>query len=77
MTQKNKDLDFDTIIKELNSIITRMEQGDLKLEESIELFKKGMFLTSEGEKKLKEAQHQVDILIKNGISGLKTQPFEE
>jgi len=69
-----KKLDFESAIDELNSIVERMEEGELTLESSLKEFERGIILTRHCQKQLKEAEQKVQILIKkNGTEDLK--PF--
>ena len=49
--------------KELESIIEKMEDGDLPLEESIKLFEKGMQLSDKCQQSLTEATQKVQMLM--------------
>ncbi|HHJ40351.1 MAG: exodeoxyribonuclease VII small subunit [Methylothermaceae bacteria B42] len=65
---------FETQLKELEKIVTRLEQGDVSLEESLKLFEKGVQLASACQNALQEAEQKVQILTQaNGDSQLK--PF--
>jgi exodeoxyribonuclease VII small subunit len=59
--------DFEKTLEELNQIVSKMEQGGLSLEESLLQFEKGVALTRECQKALKNAEQRVQILMeKNG-----------
>lgn len=55
-------MDFEKNIKRLEEIVGKMEKGDLALEESIRLFEEGVKLSRECQKKLSEAEAQVQKL---------------
>ena len=58
---------FGEKVKELESIIDELENGEIDLEESIEKYTKAMHLAKECSKKLKEAEENVNkILTENG-----------
>jgi exodeoxyribonuclease VII small subunit len=64
-------------LKELERIVEQLEEGDLPLERSLELFEKGVQLSRECQKRLDEAERKVEILLK-GSDGAYTQtPFDE
>ncbi|MBN2725587.1 MAG: exodeoxyribonuclease VII small subunit [Deltaproteobacteria bacterium] len=63
---------FDSILKELETIVTQMEQGNMDLEKSISLFERGISLSRMGEQKLQQAQTRIDVLLKDGT----TKPLE-
>ncbi len=45
-----------------------MDEGDIHLEKSLELFEKGMSLVGEGKSKLDEAELKIKTLTKNSNS---------
>jgi exodeoxyribonuclease VII small subunit len=58
---------FEQALEDLNTIVTKMEQGGLSLEDSLLHFEKGIALTRECQKALQEAEQKVQILVeKNG-----------
>jgi exodeoxyribonuclease VII small subunit len=67
-------LSFETTLNQLETIIEKMETGQLSLEESLKNFEEGIALTRNCQQALKEAEQKVQILIeKNGE--LQTEPF--
>ena len=72
---KKPSLDFEHALKELEALVSRMEKGDISLEDSLKHFERGIELTRACQKSLKEAEQKVQILLeKNGESVV--QPFE-
>ena len=58
---------FEQSLKELESLVEKMEQGDLSLEDSLSHFERGVQLSRACQKALKEAEQKVEILMqKNG-----------
>ena len=58
---------FEQSLKELESLVKKMEQGDLSLEDSLSHFERGVELSRACQKALKEAEQKVEILMqKNG-----------
>ena len=55
----NKSIKFEDIMKELDSVVSSLESGELSLEESIEQYKKGIELSNQCRKLLEEAKEQV------------------
>ncbi|MEY2865830.1 MAG: Exodeoxyribonuclease 7 small subunit [Pseudomonadota bacterium] len=53
---------LETNLKELESIVSKMEQGDMTLEDSIKSYEKGMLLLKMCQNSLKEIEHKVLIL---------------
>lgn len=69
-------LTFEEAVRELESIVARLEAGDVHLEESLQLFKRGISLTALCNNKLTEAQGVVNLLYKDRTGELKEIPFE-
>lgn len=64
---------FEAAMTELSHIVEKMEQGGLSLEESLQLFEKGIVLTRQCQQALKQAEQKVKILLKkNGQSSLES-----
>ena len=67
--------DFEKSLKELETIVVRMEEGDQSLEASLKDFERGMALAQICRSSLDAAEQKVHTLIeKNGT--LQTEPFE-
>ena len=60
MSEKNKG--FDEILEELESIVESMDDGSLKLEETIESYEKGIKLNNQAQASLKNFEKKVQIL---------------
>ena len=56
--------DFETSLKELETLVEKMEQGDLSLEESLSHFERGVQLSRSCQQALKAAEQKVEILMK-------------
>lgn len=56
------ELSFEAALKELESIVARMETGELALEDSIEAYKRGVLLVRAAQERLEVAEQQVRIL---------------
>lgn len=68
--------DFEQSLNELETLVEQMEQGDISLEQSLELFERGIKLTRNCQESLKKAEQRVQQLVeKNGNAEL--QPFSE
>ena len=63
---------FEDYMKELNDIVSKLESGNLGIEESIELFKRGSFLSKECMKIIQEGKETIKE-IKQDINGLVTE----
>ena len=56
------ELDFEKALAELEKIVTRMESGELSLEQSLATHKRGLELARFCQQKLEAAQQQVKVL---------------
>jgi exodeoxyribonuclease VII small subunit len=72
---------FEESLKELEQIVTQLEEGDLALEESLKLFEDGVRLSRECRERLTTAERRIEVLMKeaDGSLGLQTivAPDEE
>ena len=60
----SKNPDFETSLKELETLVESMEQGDLSLEDSLGHFERGVQLSRACQQALKTAEQKVEILMK-------------
>jgi exodeoxyribonuclease VII small subunit len=67
---------FEDALKKLEKIVSKLEDGDIPLEESLRLFEEGIRLSRFCNQKLDEAEKKVEILLKNREGNLKPQPFD-
>ena len=58
--------DFETSLTELETIVTRLERGDLALEESLGLFERGVELSRACHARLEDAERRIEILNERG-----------
>lgn len=68
---------FEDALKKLESIVERMEKGDIPLDESLKLFEEGVKLTRFCSKELQKAEKKVEMLTKDSEGKLVAVPFEE
>jgi exodeoxyribonuclease VII small subunit len=66
---------FEDTFKKLETLVNKLENGDLPLEESMKLFEEGMRLSKICSQRLTEVQKRVDLLLKGDDGSLKAQPF--
>ena len=57
--------DLEPSLEEITSLIEKMEQGDLTLEQSLNAFERGVTLIKHAQKILQEAEQKVHILIQH------------
>ena len=58
--------DFETAIAELETIVSKLEQGDLALEQSLALFERGVQLSRFCHARLEDAERRIEILTERG-----------
>lgn len=58
--------DFETAMANLESLVSKIESGDLSLEESLKEFEKGVKLSRTCQATLKDAEQRVKILSEDG-----------
>ena len=66
MVRDNKTPEFEEALTELESLVERLERGDLPLDEALKTFERGVELTRHCQSSLKAAQQKVEILLKRG-----------
>ncbi len=67
---------FEGSLEQLEALVRQLESGEKGLEESLELFEKGVALSRQLAQQLEEAKNKVEVLTKeNGKIGRK--PFEQ
>ena len=67
---------FEDALKKLEKIVSKLEEGEIPLEESLKLFEEGIRLSRFCNQKLDEVEKKVEILLKGKDGILKAQPFE-
>jgi len=67
---------FEKSMDDLREIVDKLQSGNLKLEESIELFQEGTKLIAYSHKKLDEIQKKVKILIQDKKGELVTEDYD-
>ena len=67
---------FEDALQKLEKIVSKLEEGDIPLEESLKLFEEGIRLTRFCNQKLDEAEKRVEILLKGKDGVIKAHPFD-
>jgi len=58
--------DFDAVLRELQQVVQQLESGNLDLEQSLEIFERGIGLSRRGQEILDSAEHKVEMLLNDG-----------
>ena len=65
--KKPENLGFEEALKELESLVAQLEQGDLPLDEALKAFERGVALTATCQKSLEQAEQKVRILSEKSL----------
>jgi exodeoxyribonuclease VII small subunit len=69
-------LSFEAALKELESIVSRLEQGEVDLEDSIVLYERGQALKAYCEQKLKAAESRLEKIVAGGKGAARVEPLD-
>lgn len=70
-------MSFETALAELESIVSRLEAGDVPLEQSIEIYQRGSQLRAYCDQKLQDAQAKIErITLDDGGNAAGVQPLD-
>lgn len=69
-------LSFEQALSELETIVGRLEGGQVDLEESIGIYERGAFLKAHCEAKLRDAQAKVDKIVVSPGGSVSAEPAE-
>ena len=67
---------FEDALNKLEKIVSKLEDGEIPLEESLKLFEEGIRLSRLCNQKLEEAEKRVEILMKGKNGMIKPHPFD-
>jgi exodeoxyribonuclease VII small subunit len=73
---KDKELDFEKALADLEKTVEKLEAGGLGLSESLALFEKGVKLARYLRDELDKAEKKVEILLKDDEGGFRSEPFD-
>jgi exodeoxyribonuclease VII small subunit len=84
MTRKNEkmensieNLTFEQALRELQSIVDKLETGEVTLEEAIEMYERGVKLSKYCIQKLTQAELRIKKIIKDETSGFTLLDFDD
>ncbi len=64
--QDLKELTFEAALQELEETVTKLEEGELPLEQALELFERGQILAAHCSTQLESAAMRVEMLTSDG-----------
>ena len=68
---------FEASLEALEQIVRELEQGDLPLEKSLELFEQGIRLSRECQERLSQAERRIEVLLRDNQGRPVVTPFED
>ncbi|MEV5028547.1 exodeoxyribonuclease VII small subunit [Paenibacillus sp. LPE1-1-1.1] len=74
--KKESELTFEQAMERLDSIVSKLENGDVPLETAIELFQEGMKLSQLCGGKLEQVERKIELLIETE-QGFQKKPFAD
>ena len=66
MAKEDKKIDFESSLKELESIVDKLEDENINLEDSVKSFEKGINLVKKCQKELQSAELKIKKLLDDG-----------
>lgn len=66
---------FEEQLKSLETIVDKLEKGDLPLEQAVQLFEEGIRHSTACKQELEAAEGKVQILLKQKDGNVKAEPF--
>jgi exodeoxyribonuclease VII small subunit len=67
---------FDQVLDRLRTVVERLEQGNLSLEESLKVFEEGVSLARKGHTLLEAAEKRVEVLVRGPGDADVAVPFD-
>jgi exodeoxyribonuclease VII small subunit len=68
---------FEASLEALEQIVHQLEDGDLPLEKSLELFEDGIRLSRQCQERLNQAERRIEILLRDNQGRPTVSAFEE
>ena len=62
---EERELGFDQVLERLHKIVTRIEQGNLPLEQALSLFEDGVRLSRRGSSILDATEQRIELLVRS------------
>lgn len=76
MSEQTEARTFEASLEALERIVHELEQGDLPLEKSLELFEQGIRLSRECQERLSQAERRIEVLLSDNQGRPVVSPFE-
>lgn len=76
MSSNEQPKSFEASLEALERIVKELEQGDLPLEKSLELFEQGIGLSRQCQDRLSQAERRIEVLLRDNQGRTVVSPFE-
>jgi exodeoxyribonuclease VII small subunit len=77
MKNEEKPKSFEASLEALEQIVHQLENGDLPLEKSLELFEDGIRLSRQCQERLNQAERRIEVLLRDNQGRPVTSTFED
>ena len=67
---------FEAALSELETVVRRLEQGELPLEDSLAAFERGMALVKQLSRRLEDIERRVEVLLKQDDGSLAVKALD-
>jgi len=74
--KSEEEIKFEDALKRLEQIVARLEEGELELEQSVQLFEEGVTMAKRCHARLEQAEKRMEKLVRDKDGGLATEPME-
>ena len=76
MSTEEQPQSFEASLQALERIVQELEQGDLPLEKSLELFEQGINLSRQCQDRLNQAERRIEVLLRDNQGRTVVSPFD-
>ena len=76
MSTNEQPKSFEASLEALERIVQELEQGDLPLEKSLELFEQGIGLSRQCQDRLNQAERRIEVLLRDNQGRTVVSAFE-
>jgi exodeoxyribonuclease VII small subunit len=77
MSDEQQSRSFEASLEALEQIVRELEQGDLPLDKSLELFERGIRLSRECQERLSQAERKIEVLLRDNQGRPVASPYDE
>jgi exodeoxyribonuclease VII small subunit len=77
MSNEQQSRSFEASLEALEQIVRELEQGDLPLDKSLELFERGIRLSRECQERLSQAERKIEVLLRDNQGRPVVTPYDE